>query len=583
MTVSSFGIEKEFLKDLLDEAHMGRLQLPEFQRGWVWPHTHISSLVASISNGYPVGTLMLLRTGGSVRFKVRPIEGAPASQLSPERLILDGQQRITSLYQALHRNCPVETADGRKNPASGWFYIDMDAAVADPGSREEAIHFVPRDRIRRNFRGQVILDLSSPALEYKAGMFPLNRVFDPNPWMFGYLQQDPEAMQAAMDRWQAFQVAAITPFTKYQLPVIDLGRDTSREAVVQVFEKVNTGGVTLTVFELLTASFAADQFDLRADWKQRRNAWSSDRHKVLREVANTDFLQAVTLLATGDGRANAALRIGARRSDVLNLTLDQYRRWAPEVERGLVAASKFLHEMGIYETKFLPYGSQLIPLAAILATLGKDAETAPSRAKLRRWYWSGVFGELYGGATETRFAHDLPDVVAWVRGAQAEEPRTVQEAQFFASRLWSLRSRQSAAYKGIYVLLLARGIADWRSGQAMSEQHYFDENVDIHHVFPQSWCEKQGIDRGRFNSILNKTPLAARTNRIIGGSAPSEYLRRLARSAGTSVEAIQGLVAPHLFEVQLLAADDFDASMDYREDQLLSMIADAMGKPTQDG
>ena len=183
--------------------------------------------------------------------------------------------------------------DVRKNPMSGWFYMDMEAAVADPGAREDAIHFVPADRVRRNFRGQSVLDLSSAEKEYACGMFPLNKVFDYNPWMFGYLQHGGD-MQAAMDRWQAFQSAAIDPFTKYQLPVIDLGKDTSREAVVQVFEKVNTGGVTLTVFELLTASFAADEFDLRADWRARKASWKSEQHKVLSEVANTDYLQSVT-------------------------------------------------------------------------------------------------------------------------------------------------------------------------------------------------------------------------------------------------------------------------------------------------
>lgn len=168
-------------KELLDEAHAGKLQLPEFQRGWVWPHTHISSLLASISTGYPVGTLMLLRAGGSVRFKVRPVEGANGAH-DPERLILDGQQRITSLFQSLHRDEPVLSQDVRKNPMSGWFYMDMEAAVADPGAREDAIHFVPADRVRRNFRGQSVLDLSSSEKEYASGMFPLNKVFDYNPW-----------------------------------------------------------------------------------------------------------------------------------------------------------------------------------------------------------------------------------------------------------------------------------------------------------------------------------------------------------------------------------------------------------------
>ena len=80
-----------------------------------------------------------------------------------------------------------------------------------------------------------------------------------------------------------------------------------------------------------------------------------------------------------------------------------------------------------------PYGTQVIPLSAILTVLSsQEANTVGARQKLARWLWCGVFGELYGGTTETRFARDLPEMVAWIRGAETE-PRTVQEAQF-ASR-----------------------------------------------------------------------------------------------------------------------------------------------------
>lgn len=72
MAVEAFGIEKEFLRDLLSEGAEGKSQLPEFQRGWVWPMENIRSLLASISLGYPVGTVMMLRTGGDVKFKQRP-------------------------------------------------------------------------------------------------------------------------------------------------------------------------------------------------------------------------------------------------------------------------------------------------------------------------------------------------------------------------------------------------------------------------------------------------------------------------------------------------------------------------------
>ena len=112
----------------------------------------------------------------------------------------------------------------------------------------------------------------------------------------------------------------------------------------RLLQRVNTGGVTLTVFELLTATFAADEFDLRRHWeKECQGAWSGPEYRILREVANTDFLQAVTLLATAARRAAAAAegqdderlpRIGCKRDDMLKLTLDEYQRFAPAVVNG---------------------------------------------------------------------------------------------------------------------------------------------------------------------------------------------------------------------------------------------------------
>ena len=144
MAVEAFGIEKEFLHSLLDEAADAKAQLPEFQRGWVWPLENIRSLLASISLEYPVGTVMMLRTGGEVRFKQRPIEGVTTTG-NAERLILDGQQRLTSLFQALKLGQAIETQDVRKRRLSGWFYINIADALDKNFDREEAFVFVPAD------------------------------------------------------------------------------------------------------------------------------------------------------------------------------------------------------------------------------------------------------------------------------------------------------------------------------------------------------------------------------------------------------------------------------------------------------
>jgi uncharacterized protein with ParB-like and HNH nuclease domain len=117
------------LSDLLNRAHSGALQLPDFQRGWVWDDNHISSLLASVSLSYPIGAVMTLRTGNpEVKFKPRLLEGVTgATHDEPEFLLLDGQQRTTSLYLALRSGQAVPTRDARKKEMTRRYFADIRA------------------------------------------------------------------------------------------------------------------------------------------------------------------------------------------------------------------------------------------------------------------------------------------------------------------------------------------------------------------------------------------------------------------------------------------------------------------------
>lgn len=581
MEIATYYIEKEALGGLLGEAGDGRTQLPDFQRGWVWDDDHIKSLLASISLGYPIGTVMMLRAGGeTTRFRQRPLEGVPApAPHDAERLILDGQQRLTSLFQSLRLHKPVRTRDQRGREVERWYYIDMRQALDENADRDEAVVSLPPDRQIKRFGRDIVEDYSTREREYEAMLFPLSEVFDADEWMMGFQEHWDYAPEKTRF-WNTFNRSIVKRFEQYQVPVIELGRDTPKEAVCQVFEKVNTGGVTLDVFELLTATFAADDFQLRPDWDERKRIIHSE--SILAGVSNTDFLQAATLLAT-EARRSAAIAsgtdedrapgIGCKRTDMLRLELTEYRRWADPLMAGFKQAARFLHSQHLYDAKFLPYGSQLIPLAAILTVLGSEWEPHAAREKLARWYWCGVFGELYGGSIETRFARDLPQVVRWVRGG-GPEPDTIYDAEFAAARLLTLRTRNSAAYKGIYALLLREGARDWMTGEESSVQGYFDERIDIHHIFPQRWCLANDIEAVRCDSIVNKTPLTARTNRSIGGRAPSEYLGRIA----TPRDRLDGYLRTHLIEPAHLRSDDFDGFFAARQSALLGAIREAMGK-----
>jgi hypothetical protein len=589
---TTFDSTKEQLSDLLATIRTGKTQLPDFQRGWVWDDEHIRSLLASISRSFPVGAVMMLQTGNpNVRFKPRLVEGAPPSdKQEPERLILDGQQRLTSLFQALYSGKPVATHDVRKTPIKRWYYVHIPTALDGSADREDAIRAVPEDRYSRNFRGDVERDYTTTEKECAAELFPLPLVFNQaafTDWQLKYIQAEPSKMAERLTRWNDFVQAVVQPFQQYQVPLILLRKETSKEAVCQVFEKVNTGGVSLTVFELLTATFAADNYNLRDDWGGRHERIR--KHHVLRGVENTDLLQAVSLLTTYSRREKAivggtktedAPGVSCKKKDVLALTIDDYKAWAEPVTKGFERAAKFLYALRFFAARDLPYGSQIVPLAAALALLRDEADNDGVKSKIARWFWCGVFGELYGGAIESRFAKDVPDLISWVKKG-GPEPATIADATFVSSRLLTLRTRNSAAYKGVYALLMLDGGLDFRTGDSITVQTYFDEKIDIHHIFPKKWCVTTGVDRRRYDSIINKTAIAAKTNRMIGGNAPSTYLARLEKSAGISVQRMDDILGSHVVAAVRLRADDFDGCFSAREKALLERIEKAMGKPSR--
>lgn len=421
---AAFKTNPVSLEELLRHCGSGKIQLPDFQRSWVWDEERIKGLIASISQAFPVGALMTLevKPGAADTFARRPIQGADiVATAAPDQLLLDGQQRMTSLYQTCLRREVVQTVTPRLKLVKRWFYIDIRKAMNPSEDRENAIVSVPEDRrIKSDFDRKIELDLSTPELEYQNLMFPLNQVFDWDEWQDGFnefwLEKDPETRKL----FKPFKDEVLQNFKAYQLPVIALGPDTSHEAVCLVFEKVNTGGKPLDAFELVTAMYAARGHRLRDDW------------------------------------------------------------------------------------------------------LGADGQAG-------------------------------------------------------------LRTRLSAAYKGIHALLMAEGAIDFRSGQPYGQTVFFDEYVDIHHIFPQDWCKKQKIEPKVFDTVANKTPLSYKTNRILGGVAPSEYLSRLEKGGRDTPpiapDALDEYLASHAMDPALLRADDFEGFMADREARLLAMIAKATGHP----
>ena len=566
------------LTDLMKAVDTGAAQLPDFQRGWVWDDSRIKALILSVIHNFPVGAAMFLEYGNeSIHFKHKPIEGSDADpNTKPDELILDGQQRLTSLYNALYSKKPVHTKTDKGKEIDRYYYLDIEKAIDPTIGDEDVVFSIPSTRQQTSDFGRKIeLDLSTREQEFEQKMFPLNIILDSGEeqgWQneyYAYYNYDPVVIRQFTELFSKI----IMPTQKYAMPVILLDKETPKEAVCQVFENVNTGGVSLTVFELVTAIFAMDDFQLRKDWEERKEKYFSG--ELLNIVTATDFLTALTLLSSFESGGT----VSCKKKDVLALQLATYKKYADDLCRGFSVADKLLQEERIFSSRDLPYSTQLIPLAAICSVLmdGNKIYTTTVKNMVKQWYWCGVFGELYGSANETRYANDISQVIKWIT-AGGDLPKTVTDFFFNPTRLLGLQSRQSAAYKGIMARILKNHARDFISGAEMDFSTYTNENIDIHHIFPKDYCIGQGYDKAKWNSVVNKTPISASSNREIGGVAPSTYLGKLEKKGSVQASDLDVYVETHWIDHTLLRNDAFQSFIIDRAKKLLRAIEDATGR-----
>lgn len=578
------------LDDLLKMVEEGEAQLPDFQRSWVWDDTKICKLIESITSGFPMGAAMFLANGGEhIRFKYRMFEGVESdNNVTPEWLVLDGQQRLTTLFQVLRSKKATNTRFETNRDATirRFYYLDIRKCLDPNADRLDAIVSVSdKKQQTTNIGRTVTLDLSTREKEFENLMFPLNITFsanDTDDWRYDmedyYLNNREYSLL-----FREFSQKILRPILAYSMPVIQLDKETPKEAVCQIFENVNTGGVPLTVFELVTATFAADGHELRKDWEEIEHSFSQKVNcELLREISGANFLAAMALLVSYYKRVDSGnderVAVTCKKRDVLRLELKDYKKYHDALVQGFGDAANFLVHQGIYRSRDLPYTSQLIPLAAIYAYDNENSKLlnlGTNQNLLAQWYWCGVMGELYGGANEARFALDILGVFRWMNGG--EKPDTVYRSSIQPTRLLTMQTRNSAAYKGIMALILQDSPLDFMTGNRMDIASYIDEEADIHHIFPQAYCEKQNLPRIKWNSVINKTPIYASSNRSIGGHAPSVYIGTMANK-GLEQDKIKTAITSHKVNYDYLCADDFEAYFIDRAKRLLDRIEKATGK-----
>ena len=571
------------LEDLLKKIKDGTIQLPDFQRDWVWSDEQIKSLIESVIRGFPINSILLLECGANnLHFSCRPIEGTDKTDVLPQNLILDGQQRLTSLFGALFSDKPFKISKGKKE---FFYYVNMAKAVEsikNSSDMEDMIISVPSSR-KLKAKG-VNWDLSTPEKEYAAGMFPLNKIFDRSllDWSFNYKAYYANDIDKQILITEFNNLA--WKINRYEVVAIELEKDTPPAAICKIFDNVNRRGEKLGVFDLLTAIFAAHvdenskPIELRKDWDAVHANFEDNGLEVLEEVDRSDFVTALTLLVSYEKfRADKKNLVSCKGEDILKLSYADYVHYKADVIDGFIEAGKFLEGEGLTTKKYLPYKSQLVPMAALFAELklsGKD--NAASRNKIRQWYWCAVFSESYKDGSGSRFAKDMAQVMKWID--KREEPKIIRDTQIGAVRLMSVNSTRSAAYKGMIAIILKNGARDFLAGRNIGTSANYAENIEIHHIFPKKYCEARGLSKAQYDNIANKTLILKKTNQTIGGDPPSIYLKKIERKTGLSSAEVDEILERHFIDAALCRADDFDAFIAARAEKIFDVIEELTGR-----
>lgn len=509
---------------LLDLINEGSIVVPEFQRDFVWRPSNTISLLLSIIKDYPAGNLLLWKYRPENSLANRVLEGVKAKQKAPQYLILDGQQRLTTLYQAFF------------GKGENRYFIDLDKLSDE--NIDDCIRVFSEAKLKKD-------GLNDVGKQFELKMLPLEAIFYQhndygNDWKMCYiknLKNKKEDPFEFIDWFNKIEKAYLNVIEKYKFAVTELPANMEMEAVCQIFESLNSTGIRLGAFELSTARLYPHNINLREMWDLTKS-----EHGLIREfdIDPIELLKAISLIRTN-------LKPTCKRGDILKLSnVDFVADWNTCVKHLDEALSVLKDECGVLGEKWLPYNSILAPMIALFIEVDKfkGARKSEAKNKIIRWFWCSIFSKNYDASTDTRAMKDYFEMLKWFNGNN--EPDAVKNFSIQFVDLRNTTKPSDAVYKGIICLIVKNGAKDFHDGKKITTQMMINNDIDDHHVFPQSYLKSKAKKEKyrQMNSVLNKTLINANTNKRISRKSPADYLKEIERTVGK--DKLMDILKSHL-------------------------------------
>jgi hypothetical protein len=535
----------ELLKNLLQQAAENRLVLPDFQRDFVWKPSDVTKLIASLLNGYPIGGLLLMEDPAV--YGQRPLDGVMAKKgkkaTGDTRIILDGQQRLTSCYRSFFNSMELDRYSGR-------YYLDYEKFLSNPGLRnsevEELLLFIKDKEVKE--------ELLDTAKEQARGYFPLDIILQEprgtsySKWLSDYTFSKASGDKEEHGRLSQLQSDFIRRFiekiTGYQVHYEEIIKGTSSDVICNVFETINTTGKRLTVFDLLVARCFPENMNLR-------------------DMLDTALDRVFIKFFDPDGEGIAPIAIPriialkaketARRGEILELAPNLIKvHWDDAVDALEQALELLFDRYGCFGQRFVPLVDMIAPMAVIISS-EKFKRADEHLAMLDKWYWRSVFSQYYISATETKIQRTVRQWLSregeregWLDNPK-NEPDSVRDFTYRVSILDDVSRIDNAIYRGVMSLLLARNIRDFGPTRKRAKSVPW-EDIEDHYIYPKRFLGPYGLKGEKVNNIANRTPMTRTTNGEIGNTAPHVYLadRRI-----VGPQAIEPVLTEHLMDPTL--------------------------------
>ena len=496
------------ISTILDQIDLGAIVLPVFQRGYVWNRDQVRRLMESLYCGHPVGTLLTWVTNAENATH----RGEGQMQQGHVRLLLDGQQRITSLYGIIRDEAPSFFEGNAATFKDLYFNFET-----------EAFEFYAPIRMGQNPRWVSVTAIMQRGIGELIG------------GIYGNPDLEPHASE------YIGRLNRIDTIKNTELHVEDVtGEDKTVDVVVDIFNRVNSAGTTLSKGDLALAKVCASWPEARTEMSAKLGGWRDAGFNFKLEW----LLRCVNSLVTGEALFTALANVSPE-----------------EFKDGLLRSEKHVNyllnlissRLGLDHDRVLGSRYSFALMVRYLEKRGNVLSDPKERDGLLSWYIHTLLWGRYSGSTETVLNRDL-QVIEQIDGGlerlleglrQDRGDLTISPNDFSG---WSVGAR---FYPLLYMLTRVYHAQDWEMGIELSASMLGkNSRLHLHHIFPKSLLYKHGYGRHEVNALANFTFLTEETNLKVSNRDPAEYIEEYVTKQLGSIESHWIPMDPQLWNIE---------------------------------